>query len=113
MDKAEHILERLRANRVRAEYYPDKQKLVIEHFKYGMLDYFYEDDIIFERIRNKKHELGWLWIQENILLIDIDLYTRKEVEELMFNFSKDYIIETSGVKEQTLKENIEIFINCQ
>ena len=113
MDKVEKILERLRANKVRAEHYPDGNKIVIEHYKYGMLDYFYKDDRIFERITNRIHELGWLWIKENILLIDIDLYTRKEVEDLIFNFSKDYIIETSGIKEDVLKENITIFVDCQ
>lgn len=113
MDKVEQIFERLKANRVKVEHYPDKYKLVIEHFKYGMLDYFYGDDKLYQRLNGKVIELGWLWIQENILIVDIELYTRKEVENLIFNFSKDYIIETSGAKEQTLKENITIFIDCQ
>ena len=44
---------------------------------------------------------------------DITSTINEIVEDLIFNFSKDYIIKTSGIKEDVLKENITIFVDCQ
>ena len=113
MNNSEQIVERLLSNKVRAFLYEEQNKITIEHYKYGLIDYFYKGDKIHIRNNNTWIELGMLWIRENLIINDIELYTRKELEHLIFKFSKDYIIDTTAIKEEQLKRNIEMFINIQ